>query len=88
MLKNELPMLLLKSPSPIHGPETCVLEQLGSLITHILSILSQIASSVVHGEQVQTYARKKLQELVLEHDLSDMNLVDYLDDKHTALKWV
>ena len=88
MLKNELPMLLLNSPSPIHGPETCVLQQLGSFITHILSILAQLASSVVHGEHVQTYARKKLQELVLEHDLSDMNLVDYLDDKHTALKWV
>ena len=87
MLKNELPMLLSDSPSPIHGPEACVLEQLGNFITHILSILTQLASSVVHGEHVQSYACKKLEELVLENDLSDMNVVDYLDDKHTALKW-
>ena len=87
ILKNELPMLLSRSPSPIHGPESCVLEQLGNFITHVLSILAQLASSVVHGECVQSYARKKLEELVLENDLSDMNVVDYLDDKHTALKW-
>lgn len=87
MLKNELPTLLLNSPSPVLGPATCVLEQLGDFITHVLSILTQLASSVVHGEHVQSYARKKLEELVVENDLSDMNVVDYLDDKHTALKW-
>ena len=86
MLKRELPRLLLESQKPPPATDTCILEQLGDFLIRALSIISQLARSVVHGEQIPIYARKKLEELVLEHDLSDLDLVDYLDDKHGVLK--
>ncbi len=71
MLKDELPMLLLESARPIHGTEICVREQLGSYITHILSILTQLASSLVHDEHVHICTRgtSRLINIMMNDDL-------------------
>ncbi len=68
--------------------DVCLMADLGDFILHALEILGRFATDAIYGEDIIRYTRGRLQELDEQSDLSDLAVVDYLDDKHAALKLV
>ena len=68
--------------------DVCLIADAGEFITHTLDILARFAIDAVYGHHVSDYANARILSLFKEHDLSDLDTVDYLDDKLAALKYL
>ena len=88
LLQSELPEIRaeLGDTSQIQG--VCLIADAGEFITHTLEILAHFATEAVYGHHISDYAKARISSLVQEHDLSYLDTVDYLDDKHAALKYL
>lgn len=88
LLLSELPKIIADQPAFISTPGSCLFANVGEYILRLLRILVQFAKGLVHGEKLKAYAAEKLGDAVVEHDLSDLEMVDYLEEKHQVLKLV
>jgi hypothetical protein len=64
----------------------CIMQDVGNYLTKTMGLLSTLAQSIINGEDIETYARERVQEAQDYNDLSELDPVDYLNEKHAALK--
>ena len=87
LLQSELPEIRAELGNNPQIQDVCLMADAGEFITHTLEILAQFAIDAVYGHHISDYAKARISSLVQEHDLSYLDTVDYLDDKHAALKY-
>ena len=88
LLQSELPEIRAELGNTSQIQDVCLIADAGEFITHTLEILAHFAIDAVYGHHISDYANARISSLVQEHDLSDLETVDYLDDKHAALKYL
>ena len=88
LLQSELPEIRAELGNTTQIQDVCLIADAGEFITHTLEILAHFAIDAVYGHHITHYADARISSLVQEHDLSDLEIVDYLDDKHAALKYL
>ncbi|KAE9378262.1 hypothetical protein N431DRAFT_435425 [Stipitochalara longipes BDJ] len=71
---------------PLWDDVGCTLAEIGDFLVRATSILSKLAEHVVYGEHIRIYTEMKIQESENDNDFSELNFLDYLEDKHKALK--
>jgi hypothetical protein len=64
----------------------CMMQDVGNYLTKTTTLLSELAQRLVHGEAVQSYAIRRIQEAEEIHDLSELDSIQYLHEKHAALR--
>ncbi|KAF3931444.1 hypothetical protein ABW19_dt0203082 [Dactylella cylindrospora] len=64
----------------------CFIMDSGDLITYLLDLLSEVATTLVKGKYMQAYLRRKVSSLEDYDDLIDLDGADQLDIRHAALK--
>lgn len=72
---------------PALNPSGCLFTDMGEFLVRATNILSRVANGVVQGQHVKIYAEKKVREMREDHDFSDLNSLEYMDKKHTSLKF-
>ena len=72
---------------PALTPSGCLLTDMGDFLVRATNILSRLANGVVHGQHIKIYAKEKVREMREDHDLSELSLLEYMDKKHTSLKF-
>ena len=88
LLHSELPEIRAELGNTSQIQDVCLISDAGEFITHTLELLAHFAIDAVFGHHITDYANARISSLVQEHDLSDLETVDYLDDKHAALKYL
>jgi hypothetical protein len=84
IIKKKLAEIIrLIPPWPDRG---CLLADMGEYLVRSAWMLSRLAYSVVYGQYVDVYTRSKIAEMEREHDFSELDALDYLDEKHSSLK--
>lgn len=63
----------------------CLMADVGEFVIHALEILGRFATEVIYGQDLVVYTQHWLEQLE-EQGLADLDVADYLDDKHSALK--
>lgn len=66
----------------------CLMADIGEFFVRSMADLTTLADSTVNGHHINAYTRTKLDEMDRQNDFSDLSPLDYLDEKHTALKFV
>ena len=65
----------------------CIMQDVGNYLTKTMAMLNTLAQSIINGEDIESYARDRVQEAQDYNDLSELDPVDYLNEKHAALKY-
>jgi len=90
MLQKALPQVLqgLRHAHPQSPGDICLLDDAGQTITYLLDVLAQVATRLTHSPSIGDYVENRLDESAEDRELGDldMDMVDYLEDKHAALK--
>jgi hypothetical protein len=86
LLELHLPQIRvdLGEPKPIQ--DVCLLADAGEMLVQQLEILARFAHILAHEYPAQQYVERKISDSAREDNLSDLAIVDYLHDKHAALK--
>jgi hypothetical protein len=69
-------------------PSGCLLTDMGNFLLRATNILSGLANGIVYGQHIRTYTREKAREMSEDHDSLELNLLVYMDEKYTSLKFV
>jgi hypothetical protein len=64
----------------------CVMQDVGNYLTQTTSLLSSLASSLINGEDIESYGKRRVREAQEYNDLSELDPVNYLNEKHAALR--
>lgn len=64
----------------------CLLADAGDTFVYLLETLSRLAAIIAYGPHSSEYVETRVSESAAENDISTLGIVDYLDDKHAALK--
>jgi hypothetical protein len=72
---------------PALTPSGCLLTDMGDFLVRATNILSRLANGVVHGQHIKIYTKEKVREMREDHDLSELSSLEYMDKKHTSLKF-
>jgi hypothetical protein len=76
----------LREHRPIE--DVCFLADAGEMLVYQLEVLVRFAHILAHNYPAQQYVERRISDSAREDDLSDLGIVDYLHDKHAALKEV
>lgn len=91
MLQDILPQVKQQLRTQHYLPPTdvCLLADAGQTITYLLDTLAEVATVLSEGDAAADYIDIRLEEPPQDGRLDDldMDLVDYLEDKHAALKY-
>lgn len=68
-------------------PCSCLLEALGTFLTQVIGVLSQVAVSLTNGPHISDYIESYIKSVTEEDDLSDTSVVTFLDQKHHLLQY-
>ena len=66
-------------------PCSCLLEALGTFLTQVMGVLSQISVSLTNGPHIADYTESYIKSVCENDDLSDTSVVTFLDKKLTLL---
>jgi hypothetical protein len=69
-------------------PSGCLLTDMGNFLLRATSILSGLAKGMVSGQHIRTYTKEKVREMREDHDFSELDSLEYMDEKHKFLKFV
>ena len=72
---------------PALNPSGCLFTDMGEFLVRATNVLSRVAHGVVHGQHIDIYTEKKVREMREDDDLSDLNSLEYMNEKHTSLKF-
>jgi len=78
----------IRIPLPEWQDSGCLLADMGQFLLRSTHHLSQLANSVANGHHVDIYIKQKVEDIEQESDFSDLETLDYLDQKHNSLKSV
>ena len=68
------------------GDNVCLLADAGDTFVYLLEVLSRLATIIAYGPPSSEYVETRVSESATQDDISTLGIVDYLDDKHAALK--
>ena len=86
LLKLHLPTITAELGVARVSDDVCLLADAGDTLVYLLEVLSRLANIIAHGAPSTEYVEKRISESAEQDDLSTLGVVDYLDDKHAALK--
>lgn len=69
-------------------PCSCLLEALGTFLTQVMGVLSQISVSLTNGPHISDYIESYIKSVSREDDFSDTSVVTFLDQKLRLLQYV
>ena len=64
----------------------CLLADSGDILVYLLEVLAQLGAILAFGDPSRDYVEARISESARVDDISNLGIVDYLDDKHAALK--
>jgi hypothetical protein len=67
-------------------PSACTMQDIGDYLTKTTAMLSELAKKVVNSDDVDNYGRERVQEAMEFNELSELDIVSYLTEKHKSLK--
>lgn len=67
-------------------PRSCLLEALGTFLTQIIGVFSQLSVSLTAGPHVDAYAEGFIRSVAEENDYSDLSIVPFLEKKLSTLR--
>jgi hypothetical protein len=70
------------------APSGCLLTDMGNFLLRATNILSGLANGIVYGQHIHTYTKEKVREMKEDHDFSELNPLEYMEEKHASLKFV
>jgi hypothetical protein len=76
----------VKESIPVEDSSGCLLTDIGNFLIHTSTLMSRLAEGLVHGQHVHANTKKAIQEMDSEHDLSKLDPLDYLNEKHALLR--
>ena len=88
VLEKEVERLADLRVPDIRTESSCLLADMGDFFVHILGVLSNIAASLAHGQDISIYSASRIEEHEKENDFSELGWLDYLNEKHEVLKLV
>lgn len=68
-------------------PCSCLLEALGTFLTQVIGVLSQVAVSLTNGPHISDYVESYIKSVTKDDDFSDTSVVTFLDQKHHLLQY-
>ncbi|KAK5199639.1 hypothetical protein LTR92_000180 [Exophiala xenobiotica] len=67
-------------------PCSCLLEDLGTFLTQVMGVLSQISASLTNGPHISDYIESYIKSVTKDDDFSDTSVVTFLDQKLRLLQ--
>ncbi|KIW12853.1 hypothetical protein PV08_08040 [Exophiala spinifera] len=67
-------------------PCSCLLEALGTFLTQVIGVLSQVAVSLTNGPHISDYIESYIKSVTKDDDFSDTSVVTFLHQKHHLLQ--
>jgi hypothetical protein len=64
----------------------CLLTDIGDFLIHTSTLTSRLADGLVHGQHVEVSGKRAIQEMENEHDFSNLDLLEYMNKKHSLLR--
>lgn len=92
--ENRLPdivhreLLLLADSIPQYNDSNCLLHDIGNILERTMAMLAALARNVVDGPAIRRYVDERIKEMEVVDDLSELNPLFYMDEKHRQLKFV
>jgi hypothetical protein len=84
IVRHEL--LLLADSIPEYSGSNCLLHDIGNILERTMAMLAALARNVVEGPQIRHYVDERIKEMEKVDDLSELNPLFYMDEKHRQLK--
>ncbi|KFY16396.1 hypothetical protein V492_01381 [Pseudogymnoascus sp. VKM F-4246] len=78
----------IRIPVPEWQDSGCLLADMGDYLLRSTHHLSQLADGVVNAHHVYIYIKQRVDNIEQENDFSDLETLDYLDEKHNSLKLI
>jgi len=79
-------LLLLADSIPQYSGSNCLLHDVGNILERTMAMLAALARNVVEGPQIRHYVDERIKEMEKVDDLSELNPLFYMDEKHRQLK--
>ncbi len=79
-------LLLLADSIPQYNGSNCLLHDIGNILERTMAMLAALARNVVEGPQIRQYVDERIKEMEKVDDLSELNPLFYMDEKHRQLK--
>ncbi|KAK5453477.1 hypothetical protein LTS15_006662 [Exophiala xenobiotica] len=67
-------------------PTDCRLGDIGKFLVRATTLLSKVADGVTEGRHISAYTKSRLEELKFQNDLSELNPLYDLEEKHQSLR--
>lgn len=68
------------------SPSACTMQDIGDYLTKTAAMLSDLAQKVVNSDDVDDYGKERVQQALEFNELSELDVVSYLTEKHRSLK--
>src|ERR1700709_1588963 len=81
-------LLLLTDSIPRYSGSNCALHDIGNILDRTMTMLAALARNVVDGPTIQHYVNERIKEMEQVDDLSELNPLWYMNEKHNQLKFV
>ena len=81
-------LLLLADSIPQYNGSNCLLHDIGNILERTMAMLAALARNVVEGPAIRHYVDQRIKEMEVVDDLSELNPLFYMDEKHRQLKLV
>jgi hypothetical protein len=81
-------LLLLADSIPQYNGSNCLLHDIGNILERTMAMLAALARNVVEGPAIRNYVDQRIKEMEVVDDLSELNPLFYMDEKHRQLKLV
>jgi hypothetical protein len=81
-------LLLLADSIPQYGGSTCLLHDIGNILERTMAMLAALARNVVESPAIRHYVDERIKEMEKVDDLSELNPLFYMDEKHRQLRLV
>jgi hypothetical protein len=65
---------------------SCLLHDLGNFLARTTTVLSRLSDRVVNGQELVLYAEGRIQEMEADTGFSELDSLDYMNEKLASLK--
>lgn len=66
--------------------DVCLLADSGDILVYLAEVLARLGTILAFGNPSREYVEQRISHSAHADDISNLGVVDYLDDKHAALK--
>ena len=85
-LIRQLMPIIVASIDPPPWQQPCFVGELIDLCAYWLKLLARLLDTIASGDAIPDYAQEQIDHLMAMDEMSELELIDSLNDKHAALK--